>query len=381
MQKASAIMIILLTTLILFGCSSKETEIKKGENEKSDSIYIKGLPEKMSLGMRIFLSDYLTYNDTVIELKEESKVMAIEYAPGINKPDHMEYYQLPEEALKSLYTELSHSESPSSTFANLPEKTRNAYKPISPTEVSLPEVTMVDKEKLKLTTAKGSRTVDLEELSTGKPLSERVIIKLFDSTEEDFVLEVWDLNESDHILLFAKQDLSKITAVENDDKVLSEAYSAGKIADYATLLKPIGSEDIYEAFKTDPVIFNKKLKKTAYVEGFDILSNDAKQVLLGGEALEEGTQKIIGLESYLEGTKKNEKSFEIDGKAIARTAGLKETANLHSIDTLYMVEDFIVLRLTYNNYIADAGATNVLVDLSGNEPQMYVVDLGYKIGS
>lgn len=61
-QKTSVIRVVLLAILILFGCNSKGIEIRKVGKEKRDGIY------------------------TVV----------VDYATGIDKPDHLEYYQLPE---------------------------------------------------------------------------------------------------------------------------------------------------------------------------------------------------------------------------------------------------------------------------------------------
>lgn|GEM_PF-6272398 len=36
------------------------------------------------------------------------------------------------------------------------------------------------------------------------------------------------------------------------------------------------------------------------------------------------------------------------------------------------------MRLDYKNYIADAGTVNLIVNHSGRETKMYVVNLGYK---
>jgi|GEM_PF-2471099 len=385
MKKFTVILCIATVFAMLTGCANQaiqNTSSNEQEKETTPIMYTNRFPKTMNSKLETFLNDYISYNDSVFQLDGGNVIFAENYTPEPRKQNHLEYYTISKKEMETLYGVLKEAESKEDEFASLSEKAESLRQSADADQMNLPLIETEDKNGLKLSTESGQQAIDIQAFSEKKPSMEHLEISLLNSTEKDFLLSVYNWKEKRHFLLFAKQDLSELTIVEDAEKELADAYKKGKLSKFGTLFKQFGSSDKYEVLlmKVSGKIFDKEQKSLVNIKESDILSKDGKQVYVAGETPEDGEQKIMTLESYLNGNEKQKKTFVIDGKAIAKVAGLKESATLQAVETVYMLEDFVILHIMFNNYIADAGSVNVLVNLSGENPQMHIVDLGLQAG-
>ena len=370
MKKGIVCLAVLLITVFLPGCTGSEQKAGLGEEPTA---YIKKLPEHMNSGMKQFLLEYVAFNDTIPNPVKAPNLFAEGYITKEKARSGMAYYTLPEQKLEKLYTELRKSKNPSTALRDMRETAKKSREPVKPNEVKLPEITLLGEGKLQLKSAEKKEVIELKNSDKNRTFSDQLIIHLLAATDEAWLIDIWDMKEEQKTYLFVKADFTKQVQVEKREKELNAAYKTGDLDIFGSLFQSLENSQYAVLAGTD-FIFDEKNRELVQVAVSDLLSKNGKQVYIGGGSPKEGKQIMMRTADYLHG-KDPKEQFQIDPDRITKEIGLNGFAKLHNMSTLFFTEDFIVLRLEYKSYIADAGTIHVFVDLEGKEPKAYLVNL------
>ncbi|MGE7669749.1 hypothetical protein [Peribacillus sp. NPDC097077] len=351
-----------------------------------DLLYIKGFPETDNESLSRFMIIFFAPNyGNPLFMEDGVSVNAIR--KGSEEFSPIQYFSYGK-VFRDFYKPLLGLEDVSSTLNSLQNKNikQEVFLPVKPLhEYNLPLVELEKKNRLRIKTMEGEKTLNLPGILNRYSLTEtdRLSFNIRGLSKESMAIEIQQLNkkESGSIFLFVKSDFSTVTASKLVPDELQNVVDSEELKNFEDLfVKTDPSGEFFNILHSE-TIWNKKEHTVFRIHEKDVLlSDDGKFVYLNGtkESFKDGIQRIQTIENYKKGNEKYEKVFKIDFMDIAKELNLKaDSVNFAHINFFY--DDLIVLSVDYEaKVVGTAGFTNVLIDLNedSDNSKAYLVDLG-----
>jgi len=360
--------------LILFFVSACQ------QSDEKDVEYKIGFPERLSSGLRGFLLASFEASGELVKETEDSYIYS--HIDIREEQRKVWYSQIKKREFDQYVVPLFQTNQPKNEFNNLLTAEKLLTDKINTLDYDLPEITLNRDQSMDVRTSKGSRSFHLAEMlkedgiKSGDELSVKVILV----NKQEFLLCIKNMaaEKEPYTWLFMKQDFSKVLAVDASNSKYEAAVLSGELDAFKDLVyEPLNKQ--FSLLKNSYGVMNRDSGQIQHVKSTDLVSRDGKYVYLKGKQplLTEDTHHIQKRADYVAGNRKDAKTFTLDYKKIASKLGFSKSPNIHRAEIKYFSDDFVVLSLSYKSYIADAGRTNVLIDLHNlRKTEVYLVDLG-----